>query len=555
MMFSAFFSRSFVLSLGLVAVMAGALGSTQPAHAGFAEGCQAFHYGMGSYRAQFAKSDTTEPDVDLGIQSFEQATKLWRQAAWMEDDLLSQYWLGLMYRNGINLNDLQSSGPAPDCVSQFNASDANPIGVTSAYTIYHERVEAAVWFFLAAINPIAGGQSALMADKRDEYRRSAAAALQQLTASFGTEELRDVEQRLQYVLSKRRAEGFLRLAEIYDKRSKGGVEGDGAFSVLIPETQSDLQKSVAGEEGGSSAGDSKQPFVCSVFGVMCKDTDTASSANDTSAKIEPLDQLKIERRTVQRSDSGAGSSVGDNNWDTTNILGLIVRSNNIDALTFYILAAKEGHPIARVLLGDLITEIGVNDSTIEIAENKANEWQPPFEYYPGGYDFYPLGHRDDWMTDWASVESLLALTEALERGDAQLNNNHILAALRVLSFKDKRKNDAVKKFQADIGEQQTGELTPLQTVKLMQKAGDTGNADSQLRLGVMHHNGWGLPKNLDQAKLWYELAAKQGVVEAHYNLHLVSEAEGNTDQAQAHLQQACGLNAKFVKAKGKACAS
>ena len=548
---------------------------TVPAQAGFADGCQAFHQGVQDYRTEFARTQTTEPSIDLGLASFDRAVALWRRAAWIEDDLLSQYWLGLLYRAGIDLNDLQTLGPRPDCVSQFTASDTSPFGANNAYTIYQESVESAVWFFLVTINPTTSGQSTLLATKRDEYRQSAQAALRQIIASFGTDELQDVEKRIQYILSKRRADGYLRLAEIYDSRSTIGTDLGGFAGGLIPETESQLQKQAfegdrppAGESGQSrqpglppgfeiaTVQDEDQGLVCRVFGLNCRTRTILLPDQSSGPRIEPLEQLSIQRRRAQQDQQSVGdrpAGVLGENWSGADPRMLIARPNTIDALTFYLLASKEGHPIARLLLGDLIAQIGFSDPTIELAEIKAERWQPPFEYYPGGYDFYPLGNRDDWATDWTSAESLWALTDALERVDVELNDQHVVHALRVLSYYKGNKKAAIRNFQAEIVEQQTGQLTSLQTVRLMQRAADTGDAISQVRLGIMYGNGWGVPASAERAKFWFGLAAKQDSVNAHYNLYMAYAFEGQSREAQYHLQRACELNGGFVRARGVSC--
>jgi len=49
-------------------------------------------------------------------------------------------------------------------------------------------------------------------------------------------------------------------------------------------------------------------------------------------------------------------------------------------------------------------------------------------------------------------------------------------------------------------------------------AADQGFALAQSNLGVMHDNGWGLPKNTTEAVRWYLLAAGQGFAVAKENL-------------------------------------
>lgn len=47
-----------------------------------------------------------------------------------------------------------------------------------------------------------------------------------------------------------------------------------------------------------------------------------------------------------------------------------------------------------------------------------------------------------------------------------------------------------------------------------------GDADAQYNLGLLHANGWGVPKNPREAMRWYTLAARQGVADAQFNLGL-----------------------------------
>lgn len=54
--------------------------------------------------------------------------------------------------------------------------------------------------------------------------------------------------------------------------------------------------------------------------------------------------------------------------------------------------------------------------------------------------------------------------------------------------------------------------------KLFQSAAGLGNADAQYTLGLMNQTGYGLPQNFEEAFKWYSLAAAQGHVTAQYNL-------------------------------------
>ena len=52
---------------------------------------------------------------------------------------------------------------------------------------------------------------------------------------------------------------------------------------------------------------------------------------------------------------------------------------------------------------------------------------------------------------------------------------------------------------------------------------EEGNAVAQNNLGLMYHNGWGVPQDYKEAVYWYRLAVEQGYSIAQYNLGLMYE--------------------------------
>ena len=52
---------------------------------------------------------------------------------------------------------------------------------------------------------------------------------------------------------------------------------------------------------------------------------------------------------------------------------------------------------------------------------------------------------------------------------------------------------------------------------------EEGNAAAQNNLGLMYHNGWGVPQDYKEAVYWYRLAVEQGYSIAQYNLGLMYE--------------------------------
>jgi TPR repeat protein len=62
-----------------------------------------------------------------------------------------------------------------------------------------------------------------------------------------------------------------------------------------------------------------------------------------------------------------------------------------------------------------------------------------------------------------------------------------------------------------------------EALQQLQPLADKGDARSQYSLGVMHENGFGVDKNLQQAIAWYLKAAEQGNSDAQYNLGAMYE--------------------------------
>lgn len=152
------------------------------------------------------------------------------------------------------------------------------------------------------------------------------------------------------------------------------------------------------------------------------------------------------------------------------------------------------------------------------AGQRAMQWGTPFEFYP---PFSPTGAA---LSDESAY---------LVRGDAaaiarieQQPFAVIGAALRsmgVTSGVVRREGDlpaaAAERFQAMIGQPETGQLTALEKVRAIQYAAAIeGNADAQAVLGVMYAEGIGVRRNFIKARLWLQMAARQKHVRARLAL-------------------------------------
>tara|TARA_R110000868_G_scaffold203683_1_gene451594 strand:+ start:3948 stop:5435 length:1488 start_codon:yes stop_codon:yes gene_type:complete len=81
---------------------------------------------------------------------------------------------------------------------------------------------------------------------------------------------------------------------------------------------------------------------------------------------------------------------------------------------------------------------------------------------------------------------------------------------------------SVRDFQREMGFDQTGALTPQETVTLMCHAAlNARDAESQNLLGIMFATGLGLEQNIDSALEWLDTAAERGNGSANFNLALI----------------------------------
>jgi uncharacterized protein len=55
-------------------------------------------------------------------------------------------------------------------------------------------------------------------------------------------------------------------------------------------------------------------------------------------------------------------------------------------------------------------------------------------------------------------------------------------------------------------------------IRLLEPLARSGNAQAQLRMGLLHYHGHGVRENDAQALAWFEQAARQGLAEAQFHL-------------------------------------
>jgi len=83
-------------------------------------------------------------------------------------------------------------------------------------------------------------------------------------------------------------------------------------------------------------------------------------------------------------------------------------------------------------------------------------------------------------------------------------------------------SEAVRSFQREFGFDETGALTPVETVALVCHAAQTArDVESQNLLGVMYAAGLGVVQSTDLSLEWLERASRRGDADAAYNLAIL----------------------------------
>jgi uncharacterized protein len=78
-------------------------------------------------------------------------------------------------------------------------------------------------------------------------------------------------------------------------------------------------------------------------------------------------------------------------------------------------------------------------------------------------------------------------------------------------------------------------------IRLLEPLARAGNAQAQLRMGLLHYHGHGVRENDAQALTWFEQAARQGLAEAQFHLgnmyaYGLSDPGPNADPARLAAQ-------------------
>lgn len=213
-------------------------------------------------------------------------------------------------------------------------------------------------------------------------------------------------------------------------------------------------------------------------------------------------------------------------------------TNDAEALTYFLIAQRLGHPLAQAYAAGTRRAIRNNNADpqriIADAEKRARFWSAPYEYYPGATDKGEL-HSDESLP---SVEERLAL-----RRIDKIPASAIVEALDFRGYKMLPRKcgspavclrRAATQFQTAMNWEPTGYLAPDQIVRLIQMAAVDGDAIAQDRLGIMYAKGIGVPQNFVKAERWFIKAANQRYPNALFNLSVLYQVGPNGVEPDEH---------------------
>lgn len=464
--------------------------------------------------------------VDEKTQSPENAIRIWRIAAWRNDDFFAQVKLGNIYAGK-------------------KKADAN----ISTY----DPVEAYVWYFIATrpdqnpapANYDSGGDDndAPKATKVVIYKaedtirglqEDAQKGRREMFALLTHEQQEDARNRIVYILASRGSGGFLSLAELFMYRYKKPkkecacvlrARGMKKFMAdtwkfwhpnqvkqgVEPQYDREDFKIILQEEMRYDSKGNKEKD----YPERCKNENGDWLALGSNVPLDCPKKLWVKDKPPA-------------DW-------VIHDYDDEEALMFATIAERLKHPLAASYIDSITGRIYYDDTKdyennkdkyyalLDIVEQRAKLFVLPFEFYPAAtVGDTPLS--DERVPGFAE-------RQALERFHRKMDDPRyqqaIVQALIATSHLPKSAKGApspaqfrgaVIAYQGSARFEQTGKLAPGQAVRLIQTAALYGDAPSQDALGVLYTEGEGVEANFPRAKDWFLAAARQQNCNAMKNL-------------------------------------
>ncbi|MBI1211861.1 MAG: hypothetical protein GC190_10395 [Alphaproteobacteria bacterium] len=340
---------------------------------------------------------------------------------------------------------------------------------------FEDPVESAVWYYIALLN-VNVAEHAYLTPVMDKLRAmfgEASTRFQEIYSSLLQDERIDLRNRITYIEACRGPDGFMLLGQLHDPRiTRTSIP----LQTTPPQTSpGEDYWSAAGPQGGSYYGGGGSQYYGGTqsFGSLYGD--------------QPLEK------------------------------------NDLEAKLFYTLADDDGHghPLAKLYLENLGTYASGPQGPGETkAGDKAVRWLSPFEFYADTTRIRGELPSGLVLSDECPINN--ARARALALGKERIPASVLFEMLQFLDYgrgySFREMPLAVRKFQYFLREPQTGDLTPLQLVRLIQIAAVRGHKKAQRCLGIMYVHGVGVVKDLVRAEKWLLAADAQGDGEASYAL-------------------------------------
>ena len=363
-----------------------------------------------------------------------------------------------------------------DIFAQFKLGEIY-ISKSEADKGYRDPVEAAVWYYIALLNVNVGENLYYppLVDKLGTKFTDAQNKLQEIYNNLLQDERIDLRNRITYIEACRGPLGLLLLGQLHDRRFE-------RTTIYLPYNGQSTGPS--GDDYWSQQGPSSYYSSSSSYGPSSLSTFRSPLYGDT----QPIEKSDLEARL------------------------------------FYKLAETAGYPYARDYLDGLSDYSGYGTTDPKQAElqarAKAERWLSPFEFYAAETRYRGELPSGLVLSDECPVNA--AREKALMLGKQLIPEPLLYEMLDFLGFargfSPREFNRAVAKYQDFLGDPTTGEITPIQLVRLIQISAVRGQKKAQRSLGIMYVKGVGVVRDLVRAEKWLLAAAEQGDGEAMYAL-------------------------------------
>jgi TPR repeat protein len=408
---------------------------------------------------QSARADFTDGLVASTKISQQAGIRIWRKAAWQDDDFLSAMKLGDIYGDERGDNK------------------------------FYDPVEAYVWYYLATISTridenIDDGYARRIIS--NDFHR-ALSQQEKLMLLLSAAQREDARNRIVYILSCRGADGFIRLGQIH------------ATSNNSDDYQTDPGR------GGRSDYYNESPSTYGGLGNVYQSRRAfRDHAND---EFDHGDAATARRMMGIPSNSVIVPNDGEA------LMYFHVAANMGHPLA---------NEYLRGLDRDVRNSRWLGPRISQEATDKARYWSPPYEFYPLGDTASGVPYTDECYVNLDRQRALALVSAALPPGGASqalwFLGWSATPFSRVVARPSPLEVRSVQRFQAAIGHDPNGQLTVGETVLAIQMAAQKGDASSQNTLGVMYAKGVGVPVNYVRAAYWFQKAADQRYAAAIYHL-------------------------------------